>query len=120
MRTLLVLAEHPDFAEAVRAAVDAGKYRVVHRTTVAGAEPLLVHSIVDACVLDLELSQVQGVWVLEKLRRLSPQCPVIIYAGGQPWHWEEEAYLRGAAQVLAKPVKPRLLAGLLERLFLKP
>ncbi len=115
-----MLAEHPDFAEAVRAALDADKYRVVHRTTVADAEPLLVHGIVEVCVLDLELSQVQGVWVLEKLRRLAPQCPVIIYAGGQSWPWEEEAYLKGAAQVLAKPVKPRLLLELLDRLCAKP
>ena len=120
MRTLLVLAEHPDFAEAVRASLNAEQYRVVHRTNVEEAEPLLVHGVADACILDLELSQVQGLWSLEKLRRRAPRCPVIIYAGAQPWEWEEEAYLQGSTHVLAKPVRPRLLAGLLERLWVSP
>jgi signal transduction histidine kinase/ActR/RegA family two-component response regulator len=120
MRTLLVLAEHPGFADAVRAGVSSEQYRVVHRMSVEEAEPLLVHGVADACILDLELSQVQGLWSLEKLRRRTLRCPVIIYAGAQPWEWEEEAYLQGAFHVLAKPVRPRLLAGLLERLWASP
>ena len=32
MKTLLVLAEHPDFAEAIRAGVNPEHYRVIART----------------------------------------------------------------------------------------
>jgi signal transduction histidine kinase/DNA-binding response OmpR family regulator len=120
MKTLLVLAEHPEMAEAVRAALPPEQYRVMHRLNPDEAEPLLVHGLVDACIADVELSSVQGVWFLEKLRRRAPHCPIIIFTGAKPWEWEEEAYLQGAAHVLSKPVRPRLLGALLDKLLLKP
>ncbi len=50
MKTLLVLAEHPDFAEAIRAAVNPEHYRVIARTGLDEAEPLLAHGLADACI----------------------------------------------------------------------
>jgi signal transduction histidine kinase/CheY-like chemotaxis protein len=117
MKTLLVLAEHPDFAEAIRAGVDPGQFRVIHRTNLEEAEPLLAHGLAEACITDLELSSVRGVWSLERLRRRAPKCPILIYTGAHQCEWEEEAYLQGASHVLTKPVRPRLLAALLERLW---
>jgi len=60
---------------------------------------------------------VQGVWVLEKLRRRATRCPLIIYTGAKQSEWEEEAYLQGATHVLAKPVRIRMLSALLDRLW---
>src|SRR5258707_5348782 len=116
MKTLLVLAAHPDFAEAVRAGVPADQYRVVHRISLEEAEPLLVHGLAEVCILDVELANVQGIWSFEKLRRRAPKCPIIIYTAGA-WEWEEEAYLQQATHVLSKPVRPRMLCALLERLW---
>lgn len=116
MKTLLVLAEHPATAEAVRAALNPAQYRVVHRASFEEAEPLLAHGLAEICLLDLQSHDVQGLWQVEKLRRRAPDCPLIVYAPAIPWEWEEEAYLHGVAHVLAKPVRPRLLSSLLERL----
>ncbi|HZL41798.1 MAG TPA: ATP-binding protein [Verrucomicrobiae bacterium] len=120
MKTLLVLAPHPELPEAIRAAVNREQYRIIHRATVDEAEPLLVHRLVSACIVDVELSGVQEVWILEKLRRQSTKCPIIIYTGARQWEWEEEAYLHGATYVLAKPVRPRMFRALLDRLWAKP
>ena len=74
MKTLLVLAPHPDLADAIRAALDPEKFRLIHRINLEEAEPLLTRGMVDICVLDVALTSVQGIWVLEKLRRrLSPR-----------------------------------------------
>jgi signal transduction histidine kinase len=116
MKTLLVLAEHPDFAEAIRAGIPGEQYRVVHRRNLEEAEPLLVHGLAEVCILDVELANVQGIWSFEKLRRRAPKCPIIVYTAG-PWEWEEEAYLQGATHVLSKPVRPRMLSTLLDRLW---
>jgi signal transduction histidine kinase/DNA-binding NarL/FixJ family response regulator len=118
MKTLLVLAEHPDFAEAVRAGVNPEQYRVIARANLEEAEPLLAHGLTDAYIVDVELTGVQGIWLLEKLRRRAPRCPVIVYAGAKQPEWEEEAYLQGATHVLTKPVHRRLLSALLDRLWL--
>ncbi|HTL56555.1 MAG TPA: ATP-binding protein [Candidatus Limnocylindrales bacterium] len=120
MKTLLVLAEHPDLAEAVRAGVSPEQCRVIHRASLEEAEPLLTHGLVDACILDLEQTSVQGLWAVEKLRHRAPKCPLIIYTGSHKWEWEEDAYLQGVSHVLGKPVKPRLLSALLERLWTPP
>lgn len=120
MKTLLVLAEHPDFAEVVRSATHPEQFRVLHRLSVEDAEPLLAHGLADACVLDLDLTGVQAVWTLEKLRRVLPKAPVLIFSGAGEGDWEEEAYLQGATQVLNKPVRPRLLSAVLERLWPAP
>ena len=117
MRTLLVLGPDPVFPDSVRAGLDPENYRVLHRATLEDAEPFLTQGMADVCILDLELTGVQSIWVLERIRRRAPQCPVIVYAGRTQPEWEEEAYLQGAAQVLTKPVRGRLLKVVLERLW---
>src|SRR5690242_14952014 len=117
MKTILVLAEHPDFAAAVREGVNPEQCRVVHRPSLEDAEPILAHGLADVCILDVELSTVQGLWIIEKLRRRAPKCPLILFTGADKWEWEEEAYVQGVAHVLAKPVRGRLLSTLLDRLW---
>lgn len=120
MRTLLVLAEHPELAEAVRAAANPEAFRIVHRINLSDAEPLLVHGLVDACIIDLDLTSVQAIWALEKLRRRATKCPIVVFAGARQSEWEEEAYLQGVTHVLSKPLRPRMFSALLERLWPLP
>jgi len=106
MKTLLVLAQHPDLAESMRAGLNSEEYRVLDRYSLEEAEPFLAHGLMDACVLELDLTTVQGIWVVEKLRRRAPRCPLILYTGAGPSQWEEEANVLGATHVLTKPVRP--------------
>lgn len=117
MKTILVLSPDPGFAEALRKAVDAQAWRVVHRVQPQEAEPLLVHALAHVCIVDADLSGVEGVWVLEKLQRYQPRCPILVYTETRQPAWEEEAYRKGATYVLAKPLQPRILELLLERLL---
>jgi len=117
LKTLLIIAEHPDLADAVRAALKPEDYRVVSRASVEEAEPLLSHGLIDACLVDVELSNVQGLWPVEKLHRRAPKCPTIIYTGSRQWEWEEEAYVQGVRHVLSSPLRPRLLNTVLDRLW---
>jgi signal transduction histidine kinase len=117
MKTLLVLAQHPEFADTVSAALNPEHYRVIHRANVEEAEPFLAHGLADVVLLDVDLSGVQGTWLLEKLRRRAPKCAVLVYTGARQWEWEEEAYAQGVSHVLSKPVRTRTLNLLLERLW---
>jgi signal transduction histidine kinase len=117
MKTVLVLAQHPEVAQVVPQALNAEEYRVLHRSTLEEAEPLLGGGVVDACIIDVEVGAVQSIWNIEKLRRRMPNTPVIVYVGAKPWDWEEEAYVQGVSFVLTKPVRPRMLNVLLERLW---
>ncbi len=118
MKTLLVLSTHPDMVETLREGLDPARYRLLHRLGVEEAEPLLEHGLADACIIDVELTTVQGVWFLERLRRRGASIPMILYTGAKQWEWEEEAYVQGATHILTKPVRPRMLASLLDRLWI--
>ncbi len=120
MKTILVLSLHPDFAEAIRTGLNPDQYKVVHRLNVDEAEPLLVHGLAAACIVDVDLMGVEGIWVIERLRRYDAKSPLIAYTSETQSEWEEEAFLRGVTHVLTKPVRNRLLNSLLERLEAAP
>jgi signal transduction histidine kinase/DNA-binding response OmpR family regulator len=120
MKTILVLSPHPDFAEAIRSSLNPEHYRLVHRHNVEEGEPLLVHGLVGACILDADLMGVECVWVIERLRRRDAKTPIIAYTELSQSDWEEEAFLRGVTHILTKPVRHRLLNSILERLWNQP
>jgi signal transduction histidine kinase/CheY-like chemotaxis protein len=120
MKTILVLAAHPEVADAVRAAVDPDQVRVIHRVDAEEAEPLLNPSLIDVCVIDADQAHVQGIWAIEKVTRRAPECPILVFASDRHWEWEEEAYIHGVRHVLVKPVRPRVLNALLGRLWAAP
>src|SRR5450432_1093335 len=104
MKTILVLSPHPDFAEAVRTSLNVEHYRVVHRHNVEEGEPLLVHGLIGACVLDADLMGVECVWVIERLRRRDTKTPIIAYTELSQSDSQEEAFLHGVSQILPTPV----------------
>src|SRR5688572_26438871 len=117
MKTVLVLAQHPELAQVIPQALNAEEYRVLHRSSFEEAEPLLSGGMIDACIIDVEVGSVQSLWTIEKLRRRVPNMPLLVYVGAKPWEWEEEAYIHGVSFVVTKPVRPRMLNILLARLW---
>jgi len=81
------------------------------------ADPLLNHGLLDVCVIDADLTNVQALWMIEKIRRRLPRCPLLVFASAKPWEWEEEAYLQGVKHVLGKPMRARIFNALLENLW---
>ncbi|MGA1236707.1 MAG: ATP-binding protein [Limisphaerales bacterium] len=117
MKTILVLAAHPDTADAVRQAVDPDQVRIIHRTDAEEAEPLLNEALVDACILDADQGQLPGIWIVEKVTRRLPNTPILVYTSDRDWEWEEESYAKGVQHVLTKPPKPKVISALLSRLW---
>jgi signal transduction histidine kinase len=116
MKTLLIIAPTPSLAAAVRAALDATHYRVIEQSEIREEDLRQQAPLIDACLLDVDLTTVEPIRHLERLRRALPESPVILYVSESHWDWEEDAYLLGVAHVLKKPVRGRLLQTLLERL----
>jgi signal transduction histidine kinase/DNA-binding NarL/FixJ family response regulator len=117
MRTLLVFAQQPGLPAALRAVLDPERYRVLWQSDAGAGQLLLSPGLVDACILDADLTDIEPIRTVERLHRLLPACPILIYAAVKQWEWEEEAYLLGVQQVLTKPVRSRLLHTHLERLW---
>ncbi len=117
MKTLLVVADKPGLAEAIRAVLDRDRYRVIFQPEVRPGDAILSANRVDACILDAELTTIRPIRTLEAIRHSLPYSPILVYASAKQWEWEEEAYLLGVGHVLNKPVRGRLLNNLLERFW---
>jgi signal transduction histidine kinase len=118
MKTILVLARHRDFIEAIRTGLNPGQCRIVERTTLEEVAPLLEHGLADACIVDVESAGAGDLGFLENLCRKATHCPVIAYTGERPSELEAEAYLKGVTYALTKPVQGRVLTALLDRVWL--
>ena len=113
----MVLAQHPELAENIRTALNENGFRVVHRTSWEEAEPLLAHGLAQACLIDADLTGVQTIWLIEKVRRTLPRLPILVCSSTVPWELEEEAYLKGVQHVLYKPIRARLFNAVLAQVF---
>jgi len=117
MRTLLVLSTQQNFAAALHAALDLARFQIIVKSSPAEASLLLNRGAIDATILDAELPGPRALRAIDELRAQAPGAPVILYTGEKPCSWEEDAYVLGVAHVLAKPVRARLLAAVLDRIF---
>jgi len=116
MKTVLAIAPNPTLAAAVRHALNVEDYRVIEHGEFREDELRLTGHAIDACVLDVDLTTVEPIRLIERLRRVLPQCPLILYATDSQRAWEEEAWLLGVNHILKKPVRAQLLSSLLDRL----
>lgn len=115
MKKLLVLTTHPETAAILRGAEGAEAWEIIERLGVEEAEPLLLHHLVDACVMDLDLDSVQAIWRIDKFRKRAPRCPLIIRASRRTPERDEEAYERGVLHIVDKAARGRMILSLLER-----
>jgi signal transduction histidine kinase len=115
VRNLLLIASQPAFAAQFRAAAEGLADRLIHRATVAEAEPLLHPALVDAVVLHADGAGVETIWAIDHIRRRSAALPILVFTEATNWDWAEEAYLRGVQHVLPAPPRARLLASVLGR-----
>ena len=120
MKSILLITPQPGLASAVQAALPPATPRLIHRASLEEAEALLHSHLVSLCLLDVGATDVQTIWAVEKIRRIAPAIPVIVLVDSANWEWQEEAVVRGVAYVLIKPIRPRLLQTVIERLTQAP
>src|SRR5579872_3273525 len=116
MKTLLVIAS-PSVSAAVQAALDLERYRLLQKSSFGEDELLLTASSIEGCIIDADLTNIEPLRAIREVRRILPHCPLIVYATASLSQWEEDAYLLGVDHILSKPLRPRLLNSVLERLL---
>lgn len=117
MRTLLVLTKQPLIATAIQEALEPGKFQIITKDNAADAEILLARGAIDASILDMDLTDSRAIRAIDELKGFAPNIPIFVLSGAKQWEWEEDAYLHGVAQVVAKPIRGKLVNTLLARMF---
>ncbi len=117
MKTLIALSPQKGFADALQAVLPADVWRVIHHVSPWEKGLLSVPGAVDGILVECHLTDVLPIRLVESLKKLQPQAPVILYTEAALQEWIEEAYLAGASYILPKPIRDRLLAVILDRVL---
>jgi signal transduction histidine kinase len=106
-RVALVVDDEPAFREMIRLILEEDGYRVT--LAASGVEALRIiqeqHESLFLVILDLRMPGVDGLAVLDELRSLAPQLPVLVTTGYAGAEEQARALERGARKVLEKPYR---------------
>jgi CheY-like chemotaxis protein len=104
--TVLVVDDLVDHRELIVAALEGAGYRMLEAGDADSALALLRQEVPNLVFLDLQLrgSTLDGVHLLQTLKRERPDVPVIAYTAYAPLEWQEKARAAGCDDYLVKPV----------------
>ena len=112
---VLIVDDEKNIRLSLSTALESMKHDVSLASTSAGALQELKKAAFDVVLLDLRLSQENGLDLLEEIRRLSPRAAVIVVTAYGSIETAVEAMRRGAFDYLAKPCTPEQLRQILAR-----
>lgn len=119
---ILIVDDDPGLREGLRRCLYLQHREWTVRTAGDGVEALrvLAQYPIDAVVTDLIMPEMEGIEMIEHLRRNHPEIPLIAMSGGGRHVGPASlqiAKIMGAQETLEKPFDPLLLARLLERMI---
>src|ERR1700722_15206206 len=117
MISLLIVTKMPQVGMAIKSVLDPGKYQIITKEDVWEAESLLARGAIDITILDVELTDIRGIRMIEELKSVGPKCPMLVYTSAKQPEWEEDAYLAGVAHILSRPIRGKILNMLLDRVL---
>jgi len=104
---ILVVDDEPAFREMIRLILEEDGHRA--HLAASGIEALkrlrADYSQLDLVILDLRMPGVDGLEVLEELRELAPDLPVLVATGYASGEEKEKAKAAGARKILEKPYR---------------
>lgn len=113
--TVLVVDDDPETARGLVRALSATGNQV-HMTS-SGAEALIAlkQGSFDVVISDIGMPQMDGFGLLDAIRRVNAQVPVVLLTGDPTVSTAARALEVGAFRYVTKPVNPKDLAGVVEK-----
>jgi DNA-binding NtrC family response regulator len=113
-RSMLVIDDDASILRTFSRIFEKNGYNVATAKTGKEAQEKLERSGFDATLLDLRLSDMSGIDLLQKIHKTAPKMVKIVLTGMPNDENISQASAKGADIFLAKPVRPELLLALLE------
>lgn len=112
---ILVVDDDPNLVELVKMRLESADYEVTAILDEKTANEALKSQVFDLCLLDLRLSDRDGISLMEELHAVNPEMPAIILTAHGSIESAVEAMRKGAYSYLTKPFEPRDLLLQIER-----
>ncbi|MFN3821464.1 MAG: response regulator [bacterium] len=116
-KRILLVDDEPEPRDAIRQTLELLGYEVL--TASNGLEAFQVVSVehVDLIISDIYMEVVDGLQLLENLRKAGFTIPVILITGYDPASAHQAAEKFGALAILQKPFRLMTLKGVLDKVF---
>jgi len=112
---LLIVDDDRNLLELMRMRLESAHYEVTAAADEHEAKEAMQRAVFDLAVIDLQLVQQDGISLMEELRQVNPEMPVIILTAHGSIETAVEAMRRGAYTYLTKPFDARELLLHIER-----
>jgi two-component system response regulator GlrR len=112
---ILVVDDDPNLIELVKMRLESAGYDVTAAVKEDDAIGALKSQPVDLCLLDLMLTQRDGISLMEEMHAITPDIPAIILTAHGTIESAVEAMRKGAYSYLTKPFEPQDLLLQIER-----
>jgi two-component system response regulator GlrR len=103
MEKILVVDDDPSILKVIRMRLEAQGYRVTTAADAQEAVKLVSNDIFDVALVDLKLNGKNGIELMEDLRQMNPEMPVIILTAYGTIKSAVDAMKKGAYSYLTKP-----------------
>ncbi|MCX6624597.1 MAG: response regulator [Acidobacteria bacterium] len=114
---VLVIDDDDGIRELIRVTLERAGYTVVDLADGTGVEAELARRPFDLVITDLVMPQREGLEIIQAVRRLYPELPVVATSGAFGGYFLDVARKLGAEQILLKPLRPDELVGCVRRLL---
>ena len=112
---ILVVDDDVNLLELIKMRLESADYDVIAAREEETALAALKETVFDLCIIDLMLSNRDGITLMEEFREINPEVPTIILTAHGSIENAVEAMRRGAYSYLTKPFEPRDLLLQIER-----
>ena len=112
---ILVVDDDANLLELIKMRLESADFTVAAESDEDRALHLFKSELFDLCIVDLMLSNRDGLTLMEQLRGINPDVPTIILTAHGSIENAVEAMRRGAYSYLTKPFEPRDLLMQIER-----
>jgi two-component system, NtrC family, response regulator AtoC len=115
LHTVLIAEDEANMRRVLSALLERDGYRTLEAPDGAAALDLLAREPVDAILTDLRMPKLNGLELLEAVRRKHPEIPVIMLTAHGTVGSAVEALKQGAFDYLTKPFDPDEIRGVMEK-----
>jgi DNA-binding NarL/FixJ family response regulator len=114
---VLIADDHRLMLEAIRSAIDSADFIEIVGETQSGAQvaPLVRQTEPDVVLLDIRMPGLDGLAVLDLIRKRHPDVKVVLLSGVDDPHVIQAGLARGASAFVAKTVDPGDLASVIRQ-----
>ncbi|HEB74052.1 MAG TPA: sigma-54-dependent Fis family transcriptional regulator, partial [Candidatus Desulfofervidus auxilii] len=103
MENILVVDDEKNFLIILKAVLEEEGYQVLTAQDAFTALEILSHTDVDTVLTDMKMPQMDGILLLERIKQINPELPVIIMTAYGTVEKAVEAMKKGAFDYVLKP-----------------